>query len=204
MSPNYANAHHWYAEYLSLRGRHDAAIQESERARELDPLSSIINTWVGSRYFFARRYDMAVEQYRNVVEMDPGFVPVHLTLGQAYEQKGMFQEAIAELERGVSLSGGPVYMASLAHAYGVAGRTRDTLRLIGDLKKLSGSRYVASFDMAIAYLGLGDKNRALASLEKAVEERSPRLLFLMVEPRFDVLRSDPRFQALTRRVDPSR
>ena len=116
-----------------------------------------------------------MEQYRNVVEMDPTFAPVHLMLGQAYEQK--FQEAIAELESAVSLSGrSPVYVASLANAYGVAGKTRDTLRLIGELKELSGRRYVASFDMAIALLGLGDKNRALASLEKAVEERSPRLL----------------------------
>jgi len=181
LSPNYANAHHWYAEYLSLIGHHDAAIQESERARELDPLSSIINTWVGSRYFFARRYDRAVEQYRNAVEMEPTFVPVHLTLGQAYEQKGMLQEAIAELERGVSLSGGsPVYVASLAHAYGAAGRTRDTSRLIGELKKLAGRRYVASFDMAIAFLGLGDKDRALASLERAVEDLTccvPTLVF---------------------------
>ena len=101
LNPNYANAHHWYAEYLSLVGQHDAAIREAERARELDPLSSIINTWVGSRYFFARRYDMAVEQYRNVVELDPDFVPAHLALGQAYEQTKMFREAIRELERAV-------------------------------------------------------------------------------------------------------
>jgi TolB-like protein/DNA-binding winged helix-turn-helix (wHTH) protein/Flp pilus assembly protein TadD len=205
LGPNYANAHHWYAEYLSLIGNHDAAIRESERARELDPLSSIINTWVGSRYFFARRYDMAVEQYRNVIEMDPGFVPVRLTLGQTYEQKGMFREAIAELERAVSLSSrSPVYLASLAHAYGLAGKQRDTLSLIEDLKKASQRRYVASFDMAIAYLGLGDRNRVLTSLERAFEERSPRLLFLTVEPRFDSLRPDSRFQQLVKRVGPSK
>lgn len=205
LGPNYANAHHWYAEYLSLLGHHDAAIRESERARELDPLSSIINTWVGSRYFFARRYDMAVEQYRNVIEMDPGFVPVHLTMGQAYEQKKMFQEAIAELERAVSLSGrSPIYLAALAHAYGLAGRTGNTLILIDELKNLSARRYVASFDMAIAVLGLGDANRALTFLEKAVEERSPRLLFLAVEPRFDPLRSNARFKELIHRVGPSK
>src|SRR6185312_11579357 len=97
---------HWYAEFLSLVGRHTEAIAESERARELDPLSNIINTWVGSRYFFARQYDKAIEQYRNALEMDPSFVPVHLVLGQAYQQKGMLEEAIAELERAVHLSGG--------------------------------------------------------------------------------------------------
>jgi TolB-like protein/DNA-binding winged helix-turn-helix (wHTH) protein/Tfp pilus assembly protein PilF len=205
LNPNYANAHHWYAEYLSLIGQHETAIREAERARELDPMSSIINTWVGSRYFFARKYDTAVQQYRNVVELDPNFVPAHLALGQAYVQMKMFPEAIAELEKAVALSGGsPVYIASLAHAYGVTGRRSDTLRLIDDLKKLSGRRYVASFDMAIAWLGLGDKERTLAALEKAVADRSPRLLFLMVDPRFDAVRSDPRFQTLIRRVGPSK
>jgi TolB-like protein/DNA-binding winged helix-turn-helix (wHTH) protein/tetratricopeptide (TPR) repeat protein len=201
LNPNYANAHHWYGEYLSLTGQHERAIREAERARELDPLSSIINTWVGSRYFFARRYEMALKQYRNVVELDPRFVPAHLALGQAYEQTKMFGEAVGELEKAVELSGGsPVYVASLAHAYGVTGRRSDALRLIDDLKKQASRRYVASFDMAIAWLGLGDKERALASLERAIEDRSPRLLFLTVEPRFDPLRSDPRFAVLIKRV----
>jgi TolB-like protein/DNA-binding winged helix-turn-helix (wHTH) protein/tetratricopeptide (TPR) repeat protein len=203
LNPNYANAHHWYGEYLSLIGRHEAAIREAERARELDPLASIINAWVGSRYFFAHRYDTAVAQYRNVVELDPGFVPAHLALGQAYEQKQMYTEAIRELERAVDLSGGsPMYLASLAHAYGVTGRKRDTSRLIDRLKNLAGRRYVSAFDMALAWLGLGDHDRTLASLETAVEDRSPRLLFLSVEPRFDPLRSNTRFQALVRRVGP--
>ena len=96
LNPNYANGHHWYAEYLTLLGRHSEAIAESERARELDPLSTIINTWVGSRYFFARQYDRAIQEYRNALEMDPDFVPAHMVLGQAYEQKGMLPEAIAE------------------------------------------------------------------------------------------------------------
>ena len=204
MNPNYANAHHWYGEYLSLTGQHNLAIREAERARELDPLSSIINTWVGSRYFFARRYDTAVEQYRNAVELDPGFVPARLALGQAYVQKQMFPEAIRELEKAVDFSGGsPVYLASLAHAYGMTGRRRDTVRVIDQLKNLAGRRYVASFDMALAWLGLGDHERTLASLETSVEDRSPRLLFLSVEPRFDALRFNARFQALVRRVGPA-
>ncbi len=201
VNPNYANAHHWYAEFLSLVGRHELAIAESERARELDPLSNIINTWVGSRYFFARQYDKAIEQYRNAVEMDPNFVPVHLVLGQAYEQKGMFQEAVAELERAVTLSGGsPVYIASLAHAYGSAGRRSQAQKLTDDLRKLSKQKYVSSYDVALALSGLGETAQALAWLEKAVEERSPRVAFLGVEPRFDKLRLEPRFHQLTAMV----
>jgi tetratricopeptide (TPR) repeat protein len=201
LNPNYASGHHWYAEFLSLVGRHEQAIAESGRALELDPLSNIINTWVGSRYYFARRYDKAIEQYRNAVEMDPHFVPAHLVLGHAYEQKGMLQEAIAEIERAVSLSAGsPVYVASLAHACGLAGRRTQAVKLLGDLKKTAAQRFVSSYDLALAHLGIGENDRALELLSQAVEEHSPRAAFLGVDPRFDRLRADPRFQALIARV----
>jgi TolB-like protein/DNA-binding winged helix-turn-helix (wHTH) protein/Tfp pilus assembly protein PilF len=197
LNPNYANGHHWYAEFLSLVGRNEQAIAESERARELDPLSNIINTWVGSRYFFARQYDRAIEQYRNAVEMDPGFVPVHLVLGHALEQKHMYREAILELERAVSLSGGsPVYMASLAHVYGIAGRRDQAREILRSLRKLAKQRYVSAYDLALASLGVGETEQALALLGQAVEERSPRAAFLGVDPRFDDLRSDARFKTL--------
>jgi TolB-like protein/DNA-binding winged helix-turn-helix (wHTH) protein/Tfp pilus assembly protein PilF len=201
LNPNYANGHHWYAEFLSLVGRHKEAIAESERARELDSLSNIINTWVGSRYFFARQYDRAIEQYRNAVEMDPRFVPVHLVLGHAFEQKHMFQEAILELEKAVSLSdGSPVYMASLAHAYGIAGRRSQARKVFDDLRNLSKQRYVSSYDLALASLGVGETDQALALLAQAVKEHSPRAAFLGVDPRFDGLRSDARFKTLMVRI----
>jgi TolB-like protein/DNA-binding winged helix-turn-helix (wHTH) protein/tetratricopeptide (TPR) repeat protein len=197
LNPNYANGHHWYAEYLTLVGRHKQAIAESERARELDPLSTIINTWLGSRYFFARQYDKAIEEYRNALEMDPNFAPARLVLGHAYEQKGMLKEAIAEFERAVSLGGGsPVYTASLAHAFGVAGRRAEAVRMLEDLKKLAQSRFVSSYDLALAHLGLAENDQALELLSVAVKERSPRVEFLGVEPRFDGLRADPRFKKL--------
>lgn len=201
LNPNYANGHHWYAEFLSLVGRHEEAIAESERARELDPLSTIINTWVGSRYFFARQYDRAIEQYRNALEMDPGFVPVHLVLGHALEEKHMYREAILELEKAVSLSGGsPVYIASLAHAYGLAGRRSEARKMLDDLRNLSKQRYVSSYDLALASLGVGDTDSALELLAQAVDERCPRSAFLAVEPRFDMLRNDVRFKKLMLRI----
>ncbi len=201
LNPNYANGHHWYAEYLTLVGRHKQAIAESERARELDPLSTIINTWLGSRYFFARQYDKAIEEYRNAVEMDPNFVPAHLVLGHAYEQKGMLKEAIVEFERAVSLAGSSsIYAASLAHAYGVSGRRVEALRVLEDLRKMADSRFVSSYDLALAHLGLGENAKAFELLNAAVQERSPRVVFLGVEPRFDGLRADPRFRELMRSV----
>jgi TolB-like protein/DNA-binding winged helix-turn-helix (wHTH) protein/Tfp pilus assembly protein PilF len=201
LNPNYANGHHWYAEFLSLVGRHAEAIAESQRARELDPLSTIIGAWVSSRYFFARQYDKAIEEGRNAVEMDPSFGPALLVLGQAYEQKGMLEEAIAEFERASSLAGGgSMYAASLAHALGLAGRHTEALKIAADLNNRAGRGFVSSYDLAIASLGLGDKDKAFELLSAAVEERSPRVAFLAVEPRFGGLRGDPRFSALLRSI----
>jgi TolB-like protein/DNA-binding winged helix-turn-helix (wHTH) protein/Flp pilus assembly protein TadD len=201
LNPNYANGHHWYAEFLSLVGRHAQAIAESQRARELDPLSNIINTWVSSRYFFARQYDKAVEEGRNAVEMDPGFGPARLVLGQAYEQKGLLKEAIAEFERASSLGGGgSMYAASLAHALGLAGRRPEALKVMEDLKNRVGSGFISSYDLAIARLGLGDRDKVFELLRAAVQEHSPRVAFLGVEPRFDGLRADTRCRELLRSI----
>lgn len=203
ISQNYANGHHWYAEFLTLAGRDGEAIAESERARELDPLSAIINTWVGSRYFFARQYDRAIEQYRHALEMDSAFVPGHLVLGHALEQKGQYPEAILEFEKAVRLSGdSPVYLASLAHAYGAAGRQSEARKTLDDLTKLSRRKYVSSYDLALVYLGSGATDQALQLLARAVDERCPRAMFLGVDPRFDNLRSDPRFKRLAFKVAP--
>jgi len=113
----------------------------------------------------------------------------------------MLEEANAELERAVSLSGGsPVYVASLAHARAIAGRRMEALKLLEGLKKKSRYSFVSSYDLALVYLGLEDKDKALELLNKAVKERSPRVVFLRVEPLFDGLRADPRFKELLRLV----
>jgi outer membrane protein TolC len=113
----------------------------------------------------------------------------------------LYQEAIAELERAVSLSGGsPVYMASLAHAYGVAGGRSQAEKVFDGLRNLSKVRYVSSYDLALASLGVGKTDQALALLAQAVEEHSPQAAFLGVDPRFDGLRSDARFKMLIIRV----
>jgi len=201
LNPNYANAHHWYADYLSAVGRHEQAVTESKRALELDPLSPIINAWLGWRYFFARQYDLAIEQYLKTLEMDPTFVPAHLVLGQGYEQKSMPEKAIDELKKAVSLSGGSsLYVSSLAHAYAIAGRRSEAEMLLRQLNERAQNTYVPSFHIAIIFAGLGQKDRALVWLEKGYQERSTWMVWLKVDPRLDVLRSDPRFQDLLRRL----
>jgi TolB-like protein/Flp pilus assembly protein TadD len=197
LNPNYANGHHWYAEFLSLVGRHSEAIAESQRARELDPLSSIINAWLSSRYFYARDYDKAIEEGRNAVDMDPGFAPARMVLGQAYEQKGMLKEAVAEFEKASSLDGASsMYAACRAHALALAGRRAEALKVLEDLNQRAENGFICSYDRAIAHVGLGDREKSLQLLNAAVQERSPRTAFLGVDPRFGGLRTDLRFSGL--------
>ncbi len=196
LNSNYANAHHWYGEFLSLVGRHKEAIAESERARELDPLSNIINAWVSSRYFYARQYDRAIQDGRNAVEMDPNFGPARLVLGLAYEQKGMLNQAIREFEKATVVEKGSMYEAALAHAYGAAGRREEAARVAKHLEQMSESEFVSSYDLAIAHLAPGNEGRVFELLKAAVRERSPRAAFLGIDPRFDGLRGDARFRAL--------
>jgi TolB-like protein/tetratricopeptide (TPR) repeat protein/DNA-binding winged helix-turn-helix (wHTH) protein len=198
LNPNYANGRHWYAEFLSLVGRHAQAIAESQRARELDPLSSIIDSWVSSRYYFARRYEDAIKEGRNAVDMSPDFAPAHLVLGHAYEQKGMLREAVAEFETASRLAAGSMYSASLAHALAGAGRRSEALNLLEVLMTTAKRRFVSSYDLAICEMGMGNREQALDLLNAAVQEHSPRVAFIGVEPRFDELRADRRFAALLR------
>jgi TolB-like protein/DNA-binding winged helix-turn-helix (wHTH) protein len=201
LDSDYPNAHHWYADYLSAIGRHDQAITESERARRLDPLSPIINAWLGWRYHFARQYDAAVEQYLRTLELDPNFAPTHLVLGQAYEQQGRASEALAELQQAEHLArGGPLYVAALAHALAGAGRRADAERELRRLVELSGRQYVSPVQIAIGHAGLGHAQEAIDWLEKGIDGRSAGMVWIKDDPRFDPLRSDSRFQDIVTRL----
>jgi len=200
LNPSYASAHHWYALCLLAEGRADEAVAEIKRALELDPLSLIINTNMGSILTLARRYDQAIEQQKKTLELNPSFPSAYWPLGVAYEQKGMFKEAITEFQKAIVLEGSPIYMAGLAHTYAAAGRRGEAQRVLEELLKLSKQSYVPFYEMAVVYAGLGEKDQALASLQMACNEQSGRLYFLKLDPRFDSLRSDPRFQGLLRCV----
>ncbi len=201
LNPNYATTYQWYANYLAIMGRLDEAIAEEKRAQELDPLSLNINTIVARRFYDARQYDQAIEQCQKTLEMDPNFAQAHFTLGQAYEQKTRYEEAIAALTKATTLSpSNPFHVSALGHAYAVSGQKSEAMKILDQLNELSQRRYVSPHEIAIIYAGLGEKEQAFAWLEKAYADRSWRLPFLKVEPRFDSLRSDPRFADLVRRV----
>jgi serine/threonine protein kinase/tetratricopeptide (TPR) repeat protein len=198
LNPNYASVHQWYAEYLATMGRHEEAIAEAKRAREIDPLSLIINTVEGFIFYLARKYDLAIEKLRKTLEMDPNFARAHLYLGQAYVEKRRYEEAIAEFQKAATLSGNsPETLALLGYANAVSGKKSEAQKIV---KELSERRYTSPYWMAVVHTSLNEKDQALARLEDAYESRYLWLVFFNVDPKFDSLRSDPRFAELVRRV----
>jgi serine/threonine protein kinase/tetratricopeptide (TPR) repeat protein len=201
LNKNYATAHHWYGEYLAFMGRSDEAAAELERAHELDPLSLIINVALGWIYYLGRRYDDAVKQLLRTLELDPNFIQAHFCLGIAYIQKGLHAEAITELERVISLQGrAPGALSALGFALAASGDDHTARKLLNEVDEMSRSQYVSSYWTAILCAGLGERELALAWLEKSCEQRDLWLACLKVEAMADSLRSDPRFDELIKRI----
>jgi DNA-binding winged helix-turn-helix (wHTH) protein/TolB-like protein len=201
LNPNYGPAHQWYGVSLAGAGRLDEAVAQVKRAQQVDPLSLTINAVVGWMLYFAREYDKAIEQEKIVLEMDADFALAHRYLGLIYEQKGMYAEAISEFQKAESLSAAwPLDSGSLGHAYAIAGKRAEARQILKRVSERSPQVYFPAHDVALMYLGLGEKDLAFAWLDKAFQERSPWLIHLNVDPRFDPVRSDPRFRDLIRRL----
>jgi serine/threonine-protein kinase len=201
LSPNDGTVHQRYGASLLAFGRLDEYLAETQRARELEPTSLIINSLVGRAFYYSRRYDQAINELRKTLDMDPNFVSALWYIGWAYEQKSMYTEAIAALQNAARLSGGdPVILGSLGHAYAASGRRSEALHTLAELKDLAKQRYVAPFDVAVIYVGLGDKNQTFEWLQKALEDRSHWVIWLKCDPRFDSIRSDPRYGEVMRRM----
>jgi tetratricopeptide (TPR) repeat protein len=203
LNPRYAIAHQWYGDYFEVTGRHNESIAEERRAVELDPLSLTISFELGTAFYYARDYDQAIQQFQKTLELDPNFPAVHAFLPAAYEQKGMYDEAIAGFQKGITPRGRsewPMTVPGLGHVYAVSGKKGDARTVLNELKQLSGQEYVPAYGIALIYAGLGEKDQAFAWLEKAYEEHSFKMAWLKVEPRWDSLRSDPRFADLLRRI----
>jgi len=202
LNPNYATAHHWRALLLAALGRMDAALNEMDIAQAQDPFSLIIRSGLGRVLHFARQYDRAIEQFRSTIEMDPKFAQAHFDLGMSLAQRGLLKEAISEAQLALDLAGArPVTMAVLGNMYASAGERGEAEAILEKLNNLSGQQHVSPLEFAYVYIGLGEKDRAFSWIEKAYAERAGLLVYLKVEPMFDPIRSDPRFQDLLRRMD---
>jgi tetratricopeptide (TPR) repeat protein len=198
LNPGYALAYGWYGGILGNMERFNEALALIKQAQEIDPLSPSLYVYASGTHRRAGQSDQAIAQARKALDLDPDFDTAISQLGLAYEQKGMYEEAITALSRAVSL--GLSYKSDLGHAYAVAGRRQEAIKILDELKELSSQRYIRPYGFAILYTGLGENDRAFEWLNKALEDRDPFMSNLAVEPRFNPLRSDPRFTDLVRRI----
>jgi TolB-like protein/Tfp pilus assembly protein PilF len=200
-NPSLADCHEQYAWFLASQGRLEQALLEMTRARDLDPLSLPANTGIGGILMYERQTDAAVAQNRRALELKPDFVVAHYGLGRIYLQAGRTQEAIASLRTALSLSAErPEILADLAHAYAQAGRRDEALKTLERWRKASAGEFTREDQEAHVQAALGRSDRAFVLLDKAYEHHSPGMVWLKVDPRFDSLRGDARFQRLLRRM----
>ena len=202
LNPNYATAHQWYGYALWRTGHFEESIAEHRRALQLDPLSLPVNRNLGLAYYLARQYDLAIEQLRKTREMDSSFVLTREYLGLAYLEKGMYKEAIVSCEEAAApVSASPYAISALGYVYAVAGKKAAAQNVRERLQKLSEQKYLSPRFMASIYAGLGEKEKALESLNAAYEDRSLQIgPGIIADPTYDSLHAEPRFQDLLRRM----
>jgi len=198
LRPNYADAHFSYSRFLASRRRLDEAIAQLGRAVDLDPLSLQLQANRALLEYFAGRYDEAERRLREVLKSDSTDVLAKWGLGLVAEQQGKPDEAIAIFE---PISGSSLNRkSSLGHAYGVAGKVVRARGILDSLRVAAEQRYVPSYWFALVHTGLGERTEALRYLERAYEDRSTVLAYLLIDPRLAPLRQEPRFIALARRL----
>jgi TolB-like protein/Tfp pilus assembly protein PilF len=202
LNPNYAQAHQWLAAHYAELGRTDDALREMELARRLDPHALIVQAGIGWINYLGRRFGPATAQLRSTLEIDPDFVPALLWLAQALESAGRPDEAIEPARRVRTLSGvAPTGLGELARAYAAAGRADEARHALTELLGLARGRYVEPDIVARVYAALGEDDRALEWLERGFDERAVKMVLIGVDPQFDRLRGNARFQALLRRLN---
>jgi len=196
-----AYAHWLRGMYFTAMNRSGEAIASVERAQQLDPLSLSVQAASARSYYNARRYGEAIDQAQVALDLDSTYARALFWVGMAEEQLGRSDEAIRQFEATIQ-HGGPTtaYLAALGHVYATSGRRREALRVLDDLETRSKTRYVSQLDIATVRLGLGDTDSALALLSRAVQAHDGGLHFLAVDPRYEPLHRDPRFQCLLRRI----
>jgi TolB-like protein/Flp pilus assembly protein TadD len=205
LNPNYAQAHQWYSQYLRAMGRQDLAVQELKRAEQLDPISLGIS---GGGGLYGNQYDLILERARKRQELYPNDPGPYRALGRAYCLKGMCPDSIAayqkardlSAQKARDLSGEPWVLEGLGYTYAVCGKRVEALKILAELKALSEHRYVSPSDLAMIYVGLGEKDLAFDWLQKSVTDHDIPLGSLRFDPEWASLHSDPRYRELLNRI----
>jgi tetratricopeptide (TPR) repeat protein len=213
LNPSYAAAHDWFAIYLTAKGRPEEALASVRKAQALDPLSLIINTDVACALYYARRFDASIKQCQWVLDAEPDFVTAHFRIGLAYEQLGEYVEAVNAFQTAIALSadaskaeamapfkGGSDARASIAHTYALMGKREAARGILAELEQQARHTYVPPHDFAMIYSALGETDAAFGRLKVAYQERFSLLVLLELDPRFDNLRTHPRFTNLLSRI----
>jgi tetratricopeptide (TPR) repeat protein len=200
LDPHSGDAYGYYSWFLAPMGRADEAIIAARRPLQTDPLSTGLNGNLGSVLVFTRQWDKAIEQLRYSIDLDPNYWFDYYFLGRAYEQRKRLPEAIEAFQRGPALEGNTEVWSGLGHAYALSGKRAEAQKVLDHLKELSAHSYVAPYNVAVIYAGLGERDEAFVWLNRAYEDRSYLLVYLTADARLDSLRADPRFDELRRRV----
>jgi TolB-like protein/DNA-binding winged helix-turn-helix (wHTH) protein/Tfp pilus assembly protein PilF len=199
LNPNYSTGHQWYGEFLSLMARHEEAIRELQTALALDPLSAVVHLQFGNSLEEARRHERALDQYRESLRLDPQFYAPFEAVSWIYRRQGKFVESIPPLRTACQLFAKP-YLTRLVDELPGAYSTGGKAGYLQQAIKVHGQYVRPLYYLARDYADLGNRQAALAALNRSYENRDTELLWLLVDPEMDPLRSDPRFQELTKKV----
>lgn len=197
LDPNYPRLLHSQGITQALEGKYDEGIRLMRQVQQLDPLSLVVNTDVGYVYYIARRYDEAIASYRSALTRDAKFSLAHLLLGLALTQKEQHAEAIAEVQ--LASERGSEYLAALGNVYARAGQRAEALATLEKLQQLARHQYVPPYQFAWIYCGLGDRDQAVASLQKSAQEKAGVIDFKH-HPVYELLRGDARYEELLRKA----
>jgi predicted Zn-dependent protease len=196
LSPNSAAAHLLYGSYYAALGRPQEALAEIRFARALDPLSLVVQINLISGLIGTRQFDEAIAQANQTLEREPNFAFGYALAALAYAEKGEFGRAIEAIEKATKIASNPALTALTAHVQAAAGNRREAEKLLEGLKAISGRRYVCAYDMAHAYVKLGDKKQAFEWLEKGKQDRADCMVWLGIEPWMDPLRGERQYREL--------
>lgn len=200
LAPDLASAHYWYSNLLAYTGRLSESIVESERAKQLEPFSPLYITNAGKSYYRARDFDKTIEYFQNVLSETPDSTSAMYMLALAYIQKHRYDEAVKLMEK-LSTTNKWYAAALLGYSYAKVGRVDDARRILSEMEEHSKSEHLPAQERAIVYIGLGDNDNAFHWLNESVNERFGSIVGLTSDPFFDVLKSDPRFAELARKIN---
>ena len=200
LNANCATAHLWYGSLFRMTGDLNKAIASAKRALDLDPLSLVISANLAMHLYYARRYDEAILRYQKTIDLDQHFYMGHM-IGLPFEQEGKYKEAIAAFRKALTLSGEDAgVLACLGHTHAVSGDEAEARKILKRLQTLSERQHVGRYLVGVIHTGLGETDCALECFENSYDQRDADLSTLMIDPRLDGVRSEPRYRSLLTKI----